>query len=147
MLRGKESAYRELERTGERLERLVDTSSDERRRGRGLPGGGGVNVTDAGIDGEEEEEEGDGEVDGVHGERHGGHRGVEGALNAEEGEGRLVVVIHLRVSRAPSRDLEEGSAVQLGDRHQRGGEWREEGSVDDRFQHEHGSEDAEREVG
>ena len=103
-------------------------------------------MTDAGVDGEEEKEEGDEEVDGVHGERRGGRRGVEGALNAEVGEGRFVVVVHLRVNRAASSDAKESGTVQLGDRHQRGGEWREEGSVDDRFQHEHGSEDAEREV-
>ena len=146
MLRGKESAYRELERAGERLERLIDTSSGERGRERGLSGGGGVDVTDAGVDGEEEKEEGDEEVDGVHGERHGGRRGVEGALNAEVGEGRFVVVVHLRVNRAASSDAKESGTVQLGDRHQCRREWREEGSVDDRFQHEHGSEDAEREV-
>ena len=116
------SAYRELDGAGERLERLVDTSSDERKREGRLPGGRGVDVADAGVDSEKEEEEGDEEVDGVQGQRHGGRLGVEGALNAEEGEGRFVTVVHLCVSSAENGDPEKSGAVELGESNQCGGE-------------------------
>lgn len=75
-------------------------------------------MTDEGVGGEEEDEEGDEQVHGEQGERRRGLLRVEDALEAEEAEGLLGAGIRLKVRGRGETHSEQHRGVQLGQRRQ-----------------------------